>query len=51
MVQEARSRIPPENQPGYDALHAQEAYLDALKFWASPAAMHLREHMGMLPSA
>ena len=50
MVQEARSRIPPESQSGHDALHAQEAYLDALKFWASPAAMHLREHMGMLPS-
>ena len=22
-------------------------YIDALKFWASPPAMHLREHMGM----
>jgi tetratricopeptide (TPR) repeat protein len=50
MVQEARSRIPPEMQSESSALHAQPAFLDALKFWASPAAMHLREHMGMLPA-
>jgi hypothetical protein len=49
MVQEVYSRIPPELQTGRDALHAQPSYLEALRFWASPAAMHLREHMGMLP--
>lgn len=50
IVQETRSRIPPEMQSDLVHLHTQPGYLDALKFWASPAAMHLREHMGMLPA-
>ena len=34
---------------GGETFDTHPTYLDALKFWASPAAMHLREHMGMLP--
>ena len=49
-VQDVRSRIAPEREAEGDTFDKQPAYLDALKFWASPAAMHLREHMGMLPS-
>ena len=50
LVQDIRSRIAPEREAEGETFDKQPAYLDALKFWASPAAMHLREHMGMLPS-
>ena len=49
LVQDVRSRIAPERQAEGDTFDTHPAYIDALKFWASPAAMHLREHMGMLP--
>ncbi len=45
---EVRSQIPPELQADPHAVERHPAYLEALAFWASPAAMHLREHMGML---
>jgi hypothetical protein len=48
MIRDVRSQIPPELQAERAALEGQADYLDALKFWASPAAMHLREHMGMV---
>ncbi len=48
LVQEVRSRIAPEREAEGETFDAHPAYADALKFWASPAAMHLREHMGLL---
>jgi tetratricopeptide (TPR) repeat protein len=48
LVQEVRSRIAPEREAEGHTFDQHPTYLDALKFWASPAAMHLREHMGML---
>ena len=50
LIQDVRSHIAPEREAEGETFDKQPAYLDALKFWASPAAMHLREHMGMLPS-
>jgi hypothetical protein len=50
LVQDVRSRISPERQAEGDSFDTHPTYVDALKFWASPAAMHLREHMGMLVS-
>lgn len=47
LTEDVRSRIAPDSQ-SKRAVHEQPVYLEALKFWASPAAMHLREHMGML---
>ena len=49
LEQEVRSRIAPERQAEGETFDTHPTYIDALKFWASPAAMHLREHMGMLP--
>ncbi len=48
LVQDVRSRIAPEREAGGETFDTRPAYVDALKFWVSPAAMHLREHMGML---
>ncbi|MBW2159982.1 MAG: hypothetical protein JRH14_08450, partial [Deltaproteobacteria bacterium] len=48
LVQDVRSRIAPEREAEGETFDKHPAYVDALKFWASPAAMHLREHMGML---
>ena len=48
LVQEVRSQIAPERQAAGDTFDMQPRGIDALKFWASPAAMHLREHMGLL---
>ncbi len=45
LVNEVKSQLPPDGQP----LEAHPVYLDALSFWGSAAAMHLREHMGMIP--
>ncbi len=47
-VRDVRSRIAPEREAEGATFDTHPAYVDALKFWASPAAMHLREHMGML---
>jgi hypothetical protein len=47
-VQDVRSRIAPEREAEGATFDTHPTYVDALKFWASPAAMHLREHMGML---
>jgi hypothetical protein len=49
LVQDLRSRIAPEREAEGGTFDTNPTYIDALKFWASPAAMHLREHMGMLP--
>ena len=49
LVHDLRSRIAPERDAEGSSLEAHPHYIDALKFWASPAAMHLRGHMGMLP--
>ncbi len=49
LVQDMRSHIAPKREAEGETLDSHPTYLDALKFWASPAAMHLREHMGMLP--
>jgi hypothetical protein len=43
-----RSRIAPAREAEGETFDQRPTYVDALKFWASPAAMHLREHMGML---
>ncbi len=48
LVQDVRSRIAPGREAEGETFDAHPTYIDALKFWASPAAMHLREHMGML---
>ena len=48
LVEDVRSRIAPDRSAEEEALDTHPVYLDALKFWASPAAMHLRQHMGML---
>jgi len=50
LEQDVRSRIAPEREAEGQTFDSHPTYIDALKFWASPAAMHLREHMGMLPS-
>ncbi len=49
LVQDVRSRIAPEREAEGETFDRHPTYIDALKFWASPAAMFLREHMGMLP--
>jgi tetratricopeptide (TPR) repeat protein len=49
LVQDVRSRIAPEREAEGETFDKHPTYIDALKFWASPAAMFLREHMGMLP--
>jgi tetratricopeptide (TPR) repeat protein len=49
LVEDVRSRIAPEREPEGATFESHPTYVDALKFWASPAAMHLREHMGSLP--
>lgn len=49
LVQDVRSRIAPEREAEGETFDKHPVFIDALKFWASPAAMHLREHMGMLP--
>lgn len=50
LVRDLRSRIAPEIRDEEGTLEAHPVYRDALSFWASPAAMHLREHMGLIPS-
>ncbi len=50
LVQDVRSRIAPEREAEGETFDAHPTYMDALKFWASPPAMYLREHMGMIPS-
>jgi tetratricopeptide (TPR) repeat protein len=49
LVQDVRSRIAPERESEGETFETHPTFIDAMKFWASPAAMHLREHMGMLP--
>jgi len=49
LVQDVRSRIAPERKAEGETVETHPIYVDALRFWASPAAMHLREHMGLLP--
>ncbi|MGB5813314.1 MAG: tetratricopeptide repeat protein [Polyangiales bacterium] len=48
LVEDLRARIGPDRESEGVTLDSHPLYLDALSFWASPAAMHLREHMGML---
>lgn len=48
MVEDARGRIAPGREGESETFETDSVFLDALRFWASPAAMHLREHMGML---
>ncbi|MGB8329252.1 MAG: tetratricopeptide repeat protein [Polyangiales bacterium] len=48
LVQDVRSRIAPDREAEGETFDKHPIFIDALKFWASPAAMHLREHMGML---
>ncbi|MDH3200147.1 MAG: tetratricopeptide repeat protein [Myxococcales bacterium] len=48
LVQDLQSRIAPERGAEGTALHDHPAYREALSFWASAAAMHLREHMGLI---
>ena len=48
LVQDVRSRIAPEREAAGETFDRHPTYVEALKFWASPAAMHLREHMGLL---
>lgn len=50
LIQDVRSRIAPDREADGATIETHPVYVDALKFWASPAAMHLREHMGMLPA-
>jgi len=48
LVQDVRSRIAPEREAEGETFDSHPTFVDAMKFWASPAAMHLREHMGLL---
>ncbi|MDH3622409.1 MAG: tetratricopeptide repeat protein [Myxococcales bacterium] len=48
LVQDIRSRIAPERGAEDTALDDHPVYREALSFWASAAAMHLREHMGLI---
>jgi len=48
LVQDIRSRIAPEREAEGETFDTHPTFVDAVKFWASPAAMHLREHMGLL---
>jgi hypothetical protein len=48
LVQDIRSRIAPEREAEGETFDSHPTFVDAMKFWASPAAMHLREHMGLL---
>ena len=48
LVQDVQNRIAPERKAEGETFETHPAYAEALKFWASPAAMHLREHMGLL---
>ncbi len=50
LVRDVRSRIAPEREAEGETFEAHPAFVDALKFWASAPAMHLREHMGLLTS-
>ncbi|MEM7138931.1 MAG: tetratricopeptide repeat protein [Myxococcota bacterium] len=50
LARDVRSRIAPELQQDDEAIRSHPVYREALSFWASPAAMHLREHMGLLPT-
>ncbi|MGB5351114.1 MAG: tetratricopeptide repeat protein [Polyangiales bacterium] len=50
LVQDVRSRIAPDREAEGETFDGHPAYIDALKFWASPPAMFLREHMGMIAS-
>jgi hypothetical protein len=47
LVQDVRSRIAPEREAEGETFETHPTFIDALKFWASPPAMFLREHMGM----
>ena len=47
LVQDVRSRIAPEREAEGQSFETHPTFTDALKFWASPPAMFLREHMGM----
>lgn len=49
LVEDIQSRIAPEREAEGETFIGHPTYVDALKFWASPAAMFLREHMGMVP--
>jgi len=49
LVRDVQSRIAPERATEGETFESHPVFIDALKFWASPAAMHLREHMGLLP--
>jgi tetratricopeptide (TPR) repeat protein len=48
LVQDVQGRIAPGRDGDGDTFETHPLYVDALKFWASPAAMYLREHMGLL---
>lgn len=50
LIVDVRSQIAPERETEGETFDSHPEYVDALKFWASPAAMHLREHMGLLAS-
>lgn len=47
-VEELRSRIAPEREVEGTTPEMDPAYGEALSFWASAPAMHLREHMGLI---
>ena len=48
LVQDIRSRIAPERGTESTTPEDHPAYREALSFWASAPAMHLREHMGLI---
>jgi hypothetical protein len=49
LARELQGQIAPERAAEGETFETHPEFVDALKFWASPAAMHLREHMGILP--
>jgi tetratricopeptide (TPR) repeat protein len=49
LARELQSQIAPERAAEGETFESHPEFIDALKFWASPAAMHLRDHMGMMP--
>jgi len=48
LARELQSQLAPERVAAGETFESHPDFIDALGFWASPAAMHLREHMGML---
>ena len=48
LAEDIRSQIAPERETRSATLENHSGYREALSFWASAPAMHLRQHMGLI---